>query len=109
MDLRNVGPYASVSDLEYTPKRFTYRRGYGNVVSTVLLPTKVESKATPYNRLQPCSGEYGNHLPVTADPVFKMLNPQTKIAWDNTQLIPETSYQNADLASLPVKDATQTN
>jgi hypothetical protein len=109
MDLKNVGPYASVLDIEHTPRRFTYRRGFGNVVSTVLLADKVETKATPYNRLQPCSGEFGKHLPVTADPVFKMLNPQTKIAWDNTQPVPATSYQNAGLVKLPATDSTQYN
>lgn len=109
MDLKNVGKYAGVLDMEYTPKRFTYRRGYGNVVSSVLLPNKVESKATPYNRLQPCSGVFADHLPITADPVFKMLNPQTKIAWDNTQPILDTSYQNAGIEKIPAKDSTQQN
>ena len=109
MDLKNVGNYASVLDMEHTPKRFTYRRGYGNVISTVLLPNKVERKATPYNRLQPCSGKFGDHLPVTADPVFKMLNPQMNIAWDNKQPVPDTSYQNAGLVKIPAKDSTQEN
>lgn len=109
MDLRSIGPYASVLDMQHTPKRFTYRRGYGNIVSTVILPNKVENKATPYNRIQPCSGEFGKHHPITADPEFIMLNPQTNLAWDNTQPIPETGYQNNDLVKLSSKDSTQEN
>jgi len=109
MDLKNLGPYASALDLEQTPRRITYRRGYGNIVSTTLLGNNINTKTTPYNRLQPASGKFGDHNPLTADPYFKMLNPQTNIAWDNTQPVLSTSYQNTDLIVLPSKDSTQTN
>jgi hypothetical protein len=109
MDLKNIGPYASVLDMPHTARRFTYRRGYGNVVSSLVLSDKIETKSTPYNRLQPLCGDFGNHLPVTADNDFKMLNPQTTIAWDNTQPIPNCGYQNLSLHKLPSVDATQQN
>lgn len=109
MEISNLGPYASVAGMEQTPRRLTFRRGYGNVVSTTLAGNEIKSKATPYNRLQPASGTFGEHNPVTADPVFKMLNPQTNLAWDNTQPIPATTYQNANLVKLPSKDSTQQN
>jgi len=109
MEQPNLGPYASVVGMQQSARRITYRRGYGNVVSTTLMTDKLNSKTTPYNRIQPASGKFGDHAPVTADPYFKMLNPQTNLAWDNTQPIPATSYQNADLPSVPSKDATQTN
>ena len=109
MDLQNLGNYASALDLQQTPRRITYRRGFGNVVSSTLMNGDISSKATPYNRLQPASGPFGDHNPLTADTYFKMLNPQTNIAWDNTQPIPETSYQNAGLRKVVSKDATQEN
>jgi hypothetical protein len=109
MDLPNLGPHASVVGMKQTARRITYRRGYGNVVSTTLMADKLNSKTTPYNRIQPASGKFGDHAPVTADPYFKMLNPQTNLAWDNTQPIPATSYQNSELPSVPSKDSTQEN
>lgn len=109
MEQPNLGPHASVVGMQQTARRITYRRGYGNVVSTTLIADKLNSKTTPYNRIQPSSGKFGVHEPITADPYFKMLNPQTNLAWDNTQPIPETSYQNAGLRKVVSKDATQEN
>lgn len=110
MEISNVGKYASVEDLENTPRRLTFRRGYGNIVSTTFVNNEIKSKATPYNRLQPVNGNFGNHNPETADPVFKMLNPQTKLAWDNTQQQQNNNvYQNVNLLKLPSKDSTLEN
>jgi len=109
MEIQNLGNYASVLGLNETPKRFTYRRGYGNVVSTTTVNGNINSKSTQYNRLQPASGKFGNHNPQTVDPYFNMLNPQTNLAWDNTQPIPETSYQNTFLSKVESKDSTLSN
>jgi hypothetical protein len=109
MELSNLGPYASVLDMEQTPRRITYRRGYGNIVSNTLEGKNLTTRTTPYNRLQPASGKFGDHNPETADAYFKMLNPQTNLAWDNTQPIPDTLYQNSNLQKLPIKDSTQSN
>lgn len=109
MNIPNLGPYACVVGMHQTARRITYRRGYGNIVSTTLMEDKLNTKTTPYNRLQPTSGKFGDHAPVTADPYFKMLNPQTNLAWDNTQPILETSYQNTGLVKIATKDSTLEN
>jgi hypothetical protein len=94
MDIPNIGPYASVVGQDITPRRLVYRRGYGNVVATLVGNNQLATQVSPYNRIQPLSGEFGNHLPMTGDRSFTMFNPQTNIAWDNSQEIPPSVYQN---------------
>jgi hypothetical protein len=102
MDIPNIGPYASVVGAEITPKRLVYHRGYGNIVSTLVGDNRLATQVTAYNRLQPLSGDgYGQHLPVTADPGTLMLNPQSTIAWDNTQTPPPSMFQNEWIARMP--------
>jgi hypothetical protein len=102
MDIPNIGPYASVVGQAQTPKRMLYRRGYGTIVSTILENNKINTSATLYNRLQPLSGQFGNHLPTNALPDYSALNPQTNIAWDNSQPIPATTYQNQEVKKLNI-------
>jgi hypothetical protein len=84
----NLGSLASVEDLPFTERKFTYNRGYGNTVIISDKPNnKISTTVSPYNRLQPLMGEFGLHSPKTADKEFKMLNPQTNIAWDNNPKI----------------------
>jgi len=83
---------------EQTPRRIVYRRGYGNVVSTVFSKNSVNTKAVPYNRLQPLCGVFGQHSPQTADPGYTQPNPQTTIAWDSKQQAPQCGFQNATVA-----------
>ena len=106
MDNPNIGQYASVVGLEQTPKRITYKRGYGNIVTTTISANKLDSTATPFNRIQPLCGQFGNHLPLTADPGYIMTNPQTTIAWDQTQPNVSCEYQNYALERLPTIDDT---
>lgn len=83
---------------DQTPRRLVYRRGYGNVVSTVFSKNAVNTTAVPYNRLQPLCGAFGHHYPQTADPGYTQPNPQTTIAWDSKQQAPQCGYQNATIA-----------
>ena len=106
MDIPNIGPYASVVDMEQSDKRIAYKRGYGNIVATTVLKEKVATRATPFNRLQPLCGAFGNHAPVTADPGFVMVNPQTTLAWDQTQKPGTCEYQNYSLERLPMTNTT---
>ena len=80
----NLGQFASVEDLPFSERKITYNRGFGNVVTIHDKPNnQITTSVTPYNRLQPLIGDFGLHAPKTADNEFKMLNPQTNIAWDN--------------------------
>jgi hypothetical protein len=106
MDTPNIGPYASVVGMEQTAKRIAYKRGYGNIVATTLQANKVSTVATPFNRLQPLCGEFGTHVPITADKDFIMANPQTTIAWDQTQKPGTCEYQNYSLNRMPMTNST---
>ena len=80
----NIGNLASVEGLPFTERKMTYNRGFGNVVVIHDKPNnEVATTITPFNRLQPLPGKFGDHAPRTADPEFRLLNPQTNIAWDN--------------------------
>ena len=80
----NIGNLASVEGLPFTERKITYNRGFGNVVVVHDKPNnEVATTITPFNRLQPLPGKFGDHAPRTADPEFRLLNPQTNIAWDN--------------------------
>jgi hypothetical protein len=80
----NVGNLASVEGLPFTERKITYNRGFGNIVVVHDKPNNdVATTITPFNRLQPLTGKFGDHAPRTADPEFRLLNPQTNIAWDN--------------------------
>jgi hypothetical protein len=80
----NTGQYASVESLPFTERKITYNRGFGNVVVVHDKPNnQVATTITPFNRIQPLTGKFGDHAPRTADPEFRLLNPQTNIAWDN--------------------------
>lgn len=84
----NIGNLASVEDLPFTERKITYNRGFGNVVVVHDKPNnEVATTITPFNRLQPLQGKFGDHSPRTADPEFRLLNPQTNIAWDNNPKI----------------------
>lgn len=86
MDTPSLGNYASVEDLPYTERKMTFNRGYGNiVVVTEDSEKKVKTKTVPYNRLQPLVGPFGDHAPPTADSEFKLVNPQTNLAWAVTE------------------------
>ena len=106
MNIPNIGPYASVVGEEQTARRLVYNRGYGNIVTTTFQANKVSTQATPYNRLQPLCGEFGNHLPVTADHDFVALNPQSTLAWDQKQQPGVCEYQNYSLERLPTANDT---
>lgn len=106
MDISNIGPYASVVGEEQTARRLVYNRGYGNIVTTTIQANKVSTQATQYNRLQPLCGEFGNHLPLTADQDFIALNPQSTRAWDQRQQVPVCEYQNYSLERLPMANDT---
>ena len=106
MNIPNIGPYASVVGEEQTARRLVYNRDYGNIVTTTVQANKVSTQATPYNRLQPLCGEFGNHLPVTADQDFIALNPQSTLAWDQRQQVPVCEYQNYSLERLPTANDT---
>ena len=80
----NFGQYASVEDIPFTERKITYNRGFGNIVVVEDKPNnQISTNISPFNRLQPLDGDFGDHSPRTADPEFKILNPQTNIAWDN--------------------------
>ena len=84
MDTPSLGKYACVSDLPFSEKKITYNRGFGNVVTIIQKSNgKIETTSTPFNRIQPLMQPFGNHEPKTAADEFKILNPQTDIAWDN--------------------------
>lgn len=93
MDIPNIGPYASVVGETQSPRRLVYRRGYGTIEANLLAQNKWATELQKYNRLQPLTTPFGNHMPQTADGVFQ-LDPQTNIAWDNTQPAPQASNQN---------------
>tara|TARA_B100000575_G_scaffold84246_2_gene66442 strand:+ start:1514 stop:1792 length:279 start_codon:yes stop_codon:yes gene_type:complete len=83
-DHKSLGEYADVSSLPFSERKMTYNRGFGNtVVLSLSKDGKIKSTAVPYNRLQPLNGNFGKHLPSTADKEFQILNPQTNLAWDN--------------------------
>ena len=106
MDTPNIGPYASVVGMEQSTRRISYKRGYGNIVTTTFQADKVNTRATPFNRIPPLCGQFGQHAPLTADHGFIMLNPQTTIAWDQTQKPGVCEYQNYSLERLPMASAT---
>ena len=106
MNTPNIGPYASVVGEEQTTRRLLYRRGYGNVVSTTFNNNKMNTTASPFNRLQPLCGSFGKHVPMTADPGYVMPNSQTTLAWDNTQSVPECTYQNVNVLRVESEDST---
>ncbi len=93
MDLPNIGPYASVVGQAQTPRRLVYRRGYGVIEANLLAQNKWATELQKYNRLQPLTTPFGNHLPQTADGVFQF-EPQTNLAWDSTQPAPVAGNQN---------------
>jgi hypothetical protein len=93
MDLPNIGPYASVVGEAQSPRRLVYRRGYGVIEANLLAQNKWATELQKYNRLQPLTNPFGNHMPQTADGVFQT-ESQTNIAWDNTQPAQQASYQN---------------
>lgn len=93
MDLPNIGPYVSVVGEAQSPRRLVYRRGYGAIEANLLAQNKWSTELQKYNRLQPLTTPFGNHIPSTGDGVFQ-LDPQTPIAWDNNQPMPQASYQN---------------
>ena len=106
MDLPNLGPYVSVVGEAQSPRRLVYRRGYGNVVATLVGQYKIGTDVSQYNRLQPLSGEFGKHNPVTADTGFVQYDSQSTIAWDTKQPVPATSYQNELINRIPSVDST---
>ena len=79
----NNGKYASVDDLSYTGQKFTYHRGYGNIIVHQTLPEmKLETGISQYNRIQPLTG-MGSHLPEKAPETMKSADPETYVgAWD---------------------------
>ena len=107
MDVPNIGPYASVIGLEQSTKRIAYKRGYGNILVSTIKANQVNTAATPFNRLQPLCGQFGTHLPTSADPAVIMSNPQTTLAWDNTQPVFACQPQNYNIDRLPIADDTK--
>ena len=72
------GKFAPVENMHNSPKIMTYFRGYGNiVVHTLNSDGTLTTAMSPWNRLQPMTEPFGNHLP----PDSNQFNPQTNIAW----------------------------
>ena len=85
MDTPMLGEYASVEGLPHTERKMTYTRGFGNIIIlTEQSDGKVSTKSTPYNRLQPLTGPYGEHNPAGVAPELAKLNPQHTLAWTGT-------------------------
>ena len=81
--LNNNGKYASVSDMPYTGQKFTYHRGYGNLVVHQTLPEgKLNTSLSSYNRIQPLAN-FGSHLPTNSCNEFKCADSETFTgSWD---------------------------
>ena len=57
----NIGNLASVEGLPFTERKITYNRGFGNVVVVHDKPNnEVATTITPFNRLQPLPGKFGD-------------------------------------------------
>lgn len=106
MDCPNLGNHCSVVGDHFAPRKITYRRGFGNIVTSTVTQNKITSDINEYNRLQPLTAPFGTHAPPTADPVFVMKNPQTVIAWDRQQPPPPSTYQNQQLGKIFQQDDT---
>jgi hypothetical protein len=89
MNLPNLGKYASVSDLPYSPQKITYHRGYGNiVVHEIRSDNTINTTISKYNRIDPLVLPFGDHLPKTSSTnntmnSYVMSNPETTIAWND--------------------------
>jgi len=83
MNTANIGKYASVGDLPYTPQKITYNRGYGNIiVHEVKADNSVSTTITKYNRIEPLQLPFGSHQPsAVSGNTYQMFNPETTIAW----------------------------
>ena len=83
MNIANLGKYASVCDLPYTTQKINYNRGYGNIIiHEVKGDNSVSTNIVKYNRIDPLTMPFDNHLPGTvAGNPYQMSNPETTIAW----------------------------
>ena len=109
MDCPNIGNYCSVEGDNFAAKKLVYRRGYGNILTSVITKNNVKSEISDFNRLQPLTAPFGTHLPPTSDPVFVLKNPETVIGWDRKQKPPVASYQNHQLGKIVTQDSTLPN
>lgn len=107
MDCPNLGNHCSVVGLDTTARKLVYRRGFGNILTSVVTNNKISNEIVEFNRLQPLTKPFGNHAPPTADPAFLSNNPQTTLGWDRRQDAPESVYQNQQLGKLLQVDDTQ--
>jgi hypothetical protein len=80
----NNGKYAAVDDLPYTGQKFTYHRGYGNLVVHQTLPAgQLETSIVQLNRIQPLAN-MGSHLPPDATKELKAADTEVYAnAWDS--------------------------
>jgi len=86
MNVQNIGKYASVCDLPYTTQKINYSRGYGNIViHDVRGDNSVTTNITKFNRIDPLTMPFGEHLPQVANSNsnYKMSNTETTIAWSD--------------------------
>jgi hypothetical protein len=87
MNIPNLGKYASVGDLQFTPQKINYHRGYGNiVVHEVRGDNSVSTNITKFNRIEPLTGPFGEHLPPVnpnGTDKYQMFNAETTIAWSD--------------------------
>lgn len=83
MNIPNLGKYASVGDLQFTPQKINYHRGYGNIViHEVNGKNDVSTHISKFNRIEPLVGPFGEHLPPPrVNDKYQMSNPETTIAW----------------------------
>ena len=109
MDCPTIDNYCSVVNDNFAAKKLVYRRGYGNILTSVVTKNNVKSEISDFNRLQPLTAPFGTHLPPTADPVFVLKNPETVIGWDRKQKAPVASYQNHQLGKIVTQDSTLPN
>jgi len=83
MNIQNIGKYASVGDLPFTPQKINYNRGYGNIIiHEVKGDNSITTNVVKYNRIDPLQMPFANHLPsVVQGGTYQMFNPETTIAW----------------------------
>jgi hypothetical protein len=83
MNMPNLGKYASVGNLPFTTQKLNYHRGYGNiVVHDVDGKNNVTTHISKFNRIEPLTAPFGEHLPPARGPnPYQMFNSETSIAW----------------------------
>ena len=85
MNIPNLGKYAAVGDLTWTPQKLNYRRGYGNlVIHEVITHDNISTSVSKWDRVEPSRLPFGcENLPTPKNETYRQTCSESTIAWSD--------------------------